>query len=81
MKLIILDRDGVINYDSDKFIKDPLEWIPYKKSLNAIRKLKLNNWTVCIATNQSGIGRSLFSEKTLSQIHNKMRAELERIKN
>ena len=79
MKLIILDRDGVINYDSENFIKSPLEWVPYKESLNAIRKLKLHNWTVCIATNQSGIGRNLFSEKTLSQIHNKMRLQLKKL--
>ena len=79
MNLIILDRDGVINYDSNKFIKDPSEWKPYKQSLDAIRKLKLNNWTVCIATNQSGIGRNLFSEKTLFKIHSKMINQLKKI--
>lgn len=79
MKLIILDRDGVINHDSDKFITSPSEWKPYKKSLEAIRKLKQNYWTVCIATNQSGIGRNLFSEETLLKIHNKMFAKLKEL--
>ena len=72
MKLIILDRDGVINFDSPFFIKSPEEWVPIPRSLQAIKMLNDHNWTVAVATNQSGIGRKLFSEKTLANIHNKM---------
>jgi D-glycero-D-manno-heptose 1,7-bisphosphate phosphatase len=62
MKLIILDRDGVINEDSDFYIKNPDEFIPIKKSLDAIVALKKASWTVVIWTNQSGIGRGLYSK-------------------
>ena len=60
--LIILDRDGVINHDSDQFIKSPEEWIPIPGSLEAIAKLKTAGHQVAIATNQSGLGRGLFSQ-------------------
>ena len=79
MKLIILDRDGVINHDSEKFIKKPSEWKSYPQSLEAIKKLKLNDWIVTVATNQSGIGRKLFTTDTLKKIHLKMHNELKHI--
>lgn len=60
-KLIILDRDGVINEDSDEYIKSPEEWVPIRGSLEAIARLKVAGYKVFIATNQSGIGRGLFS--------------------
>jgi D-glycero-D-manno-heptose 1,7-bisphosphate phosphatase len=59
MKLIILERDGVINEDSDDYIKSPDEWIPIPGSLESIGKLSQNNYQVIIITNQSGIGRKL----------------------
>ena len=68
-KLIILDRDGVINQDSASFIKSVDEWISIKGSLTAIKKLNQANKIVALATNQSGIARGLFSMKTLTQIH------------
>lgn len=71
-KLIILDRDGVINYDSDEYIKSPEEWIPIPGSLEAIAELNKAGYQVAIATNQSGIARGLFSEATLHKIHEKM---------
>lgn len=70
--LIILDRDGVINEDSDQYIKSPEEWLPIPGSLEAIAKLKKQGFTVVIATNQSGIARGLYTEETLTQIHYKM---------
>ena len=70
--LIILDRDGVINHDSDNYIKTPLEWKDIKGSLNAISKLKKFGWKVVVATNQSGIGRNIFSFTDLHAIHSKM---------
>ena len=76
MKLIILDRDGVINEDSDEFIKSPDEFIPIPGSLQAIARLKHANYTVMIASNQSGIGRGLFTIATLNQIHEKLYREL-----
>ena len=72
MKLIILDRDGVINYDSDDYIKSPEEWIPIPGSLEAIARLNRNNYRVVVATNQSGVGRGLYDMDTLSRIHTKM---------
>lgn len=74
MKLIILDRDGVINYDSAHYIKSPEEWLPIPNSLEAIAKLNAKGYTVAIATNQSGIGRGLYTEETLQAIHEKMHA-------
>ncbi len=71
-KLVILDRDGVINFDSDEFIKSPEEWIPIPGSLEAIAKLNQAGYRVVIASNQSGIGRALFKMSTLNAIHAKM---------
>lgn len=74
--LIILDRDGVINYDSVDYIKNPDEWIVIPNSLEAIAKLNAAGHTVVVATNQSGIGRGYYSLETLEKIHEKMRSEL-----
>ncbi|HQT81143.1 MAG: D-glycero-beta-D-manno-heptose-1,7-bisphosphate 7-phosphatase [Ferrovum sp. 37-45-19] len=71
-KLIILDRDGVINYDSDKYIKSPEEWKPLPGSLEAIARLNQAGYQVVIATNQSGVARGFFDMSTLNAIHNKM---------
>ncbi|WP_299072945.1 D-glycero-beta-D-manno-heptose 1,7-bisphosphate 7-phosphatase [Accumulibacter sp.] len=72
MKLVILDRDGVVNYDSKQFIKSPAEWRPIPGSIDAIAKLSQAGYRVIIATNQSGIGRGLFDMDTLNAIHDKM---------
>ncbi len=72
MNLIILDRDGVINYDSDQFIKSPEEWKPLPGSLEAIARLSQADYQVVVATNQSGVGRGLFDMHTLSAIHDTM---------
>ena len=72
MKIIVLDRDGVINYDSDQFIKSPEEWKPIPGSLEAIARLNQWGWRVVIASNQSGIGRGLFGMDTLNAINEKM---------
>lgn len=74
--LIILDRDGVINEDSDAFIKTPEEWLPIPHSLAAIAQLNRAGHIVTIATNQSGIGRGLYSEEGLAEIHAKMQQAL-----
>ena len=76
MKLIILDRDGVINQDSDAFVKSPDEWIALPGSLQAIARLTQAGWKVVVATNQSGLARGLFDMDTLNAIHAKMRREL-----
>ncbi len=76
MKLVILDRDGVINYDSDQFIKSPEEWKPIPGSLDAIAKLNHAGYTVVVATNQSGVGRGLLDMSTLTTIHEKMQKML-----
>ena len=72
MKLVILDRDGVINYDSDEFIKNPDEWRPIPGSLEAIASLAQAGWRVVVATNQSGVGRGLLDMASLNAIHAKM---------
>ncbi|MBL8480772.1 MAG: D-glycero-beta-D-manno-heptose 1,7-bisphosphate 7-phosphatase [Rhodocyclaceae bacterium] len=72
MKLIILDRDGVINHDSDQFIKSPEEWRPIAGSLEAIARLYQYGYHVVVVTNQSGVGRGLFDMDTLAAIHDKM---------
>jgi D-glycero-D-manno-heptose 1,7-bisphosphate phosphatase len=72
MKLVILDRDGVINFDSPDYIKSPDEWKPIPGSLEAIARLTQAGWQVVVATNQSGVGRGLFEMATLNAIHDKM---------
>ncbi len=71
-KLIILDRDGVINHDSDQFIKSPREWKPIDGAVEAIARLNQNGYRVVVATNQSGIGRGLFDMATFNAINDKM---------
>ena len=71
-KLIILDRDGVINYDSAQFVKSPDEWRPLPGSIEAIARLNQNGYRVVVATNQSGVGRGLFDMSTLNSINDKM---------
>ena len=71
-RLIVLDRDGVINHDSDQFIKSPDEWRAIPGSLEAIARLNQAGYRVVVATNQSGIGRGLFGMSTLTAIHDKM---------
>lgn len=75
-KLIILDRDGVINHDSDDFIKSPSEWQPIEGSLEAIAKLNHADYSIVVATNQSGIARGLFNLDALMRIHEKMHRAL-----
>ena len=72
MKLIILDRDGVINVDSDQFIKSPDEWKPIPGALEAIARLNQWGWRVVVASNQAGVGRGLFGMDTLNAINDKM---------
>ena len=72
MKLAVLDRDGVVNYDSDQYIKSPAEWRPIPGSIEAIARLNQNGWRIAVATNQSGIARGLFDMATLNAINDKM---------
>ncbi|MCF7521524.1 D-glycero-beta-D-manno-heptose 1,7-bisphosphate 7-phosphatase [Neisseria sp. ZJ106] len=72
MKLIILDRDGVINQDRDDFVKSADEWIPLEGSMDAIAFLTEAGYTVAVATNQSGIGRKYFTIQDLTEMHAKM---------
>ncbi|PMR74689.1 D-glycero-beta-D-manno-heptose 1,7-bisphosphate 7-phosphatase [Billgrantia endophytica] len=71
-KLVILDRDGVINRDSDQYIKSLDEWIPYPAAIDAIARLSQAGWTVAIATNQSGIARGYFDVTTLDAMHDEL---------
>ena len=75
-KLVILDRDGVINADSDAYIKSPDEWIAIPGSLEAIARLNQAGYRVAVASNQSGIGRGLFDMAALNAMHAKMHRQL-----
>ena len=70
-KLVILDRDGVINLDSDAFVKNADEWIPITNSITAISRLYKAGYQIAVATNQSGLGRGYFSQQDLDDMHNK----------
>ncbi len=72
-RYVLLDRDGVINHDSDTFIKSPDEWIPIEGSLEAIALLNAHGYQVIVVTNQSGVARGFFDETMLEKIHAKMR--------
>lgn len=72
MKLIVLDRDGVINHDSDAYIKSKEEWLPIDGSLDAIARLNHSGYTVVVASNQSGLARGYFDIEALSSMHRKM---------
>lgn len=76
MSFIILDRDGVINYDSDQYIKSPNEWHAIPGSLNAIAQLNRAGFRVLIVTNQSGVARGYYDIETLDLIHEKLLREL-----
>ena len=71
-KLIILDRDGVINFDSEDYIKSPEEWLPIPGSLEAIAQLTKVNYQIAVASNQAGLAYGIYDEKTLESIHQKM---------
>ena len=73
MKLLILDRDGVINYDSDAYIKSLDEWIPLPGAIEAIARLSKAGWTVAVATNQSGLARGYYDVATLEAMHARLR--------
>lgn len=72
MKLIVLDRDGVINEELGRPVSSPDEWEPIPGSLEAIARLHQNGWHVAVATNQSGIERGLLELETLHAVHQRM---------
>jgi len=76
-RYVLLDRDGVINQDSDDFIKSPEEWLPIAGSLEAIALLNEHGYKVVVITNQSGVARGLFDTKMLEKIHAKMQRMVE----
>ncbi|WP_404376396.1 D-glycero-beta-D-manno-heptose 1,7-bisphosphate 7-phosphatase [Vreelandella aquamarina] len=73
-QLVILDRDGVINHDSDAYIKTLAEWVPYPSAISAIARLTQAGFTVAVATNQSGIARGYYDEATLNAMHERLNA-------
>jgi len=77
MRWVILDRDGVINEDSDAYIKSPEEWIPIPGSLEAIAQLNRSGFHIAVLTNQAGVARGLFDLATLGRIHDKMLGQAE----
>ncbi|MDR5874401.1 D-glycero-beta-D-manno-heptose 1,7-bisphosphate 7-phosphatase [Halomonas sp. CUBES01] len=73
-QLVILDRDGVINHDSDAYIKSLAEWIAYPNAIKAIARLSQAGFKVAVATNQSGIARGYYSEAALQAMHDHLEA-------
>jgi len=71
-KLVILDRDGVINEDSDAYVKSLEEWIPLEGSINAIARMSRAGYRICVATNQSGVARGLLTEDELMEMHHRL---------
>ena len=78
-KLVVLDRDGVINFDSPDFIKMPEEWVPIPGSLEAIAQLNRAGFKVTVATNQSGVGRGLYTLEDVGQVHEKIQTSLKAV--
>jgi D-glycero-D-manno-heptose 1,7-bisphosphate phosphatase len=78
-KLIILDRDGVINYDSDQYVRSTEEWRAIPGSLEAIARLNHAGFRVVVATNQSGLGRGLYDTATMIAINDKMHRALAQV--
>ncbi|WHZ13153.1 MAG: Histidinol-phosphatase [Burkholderiaceae bacterium] len=76
MKLVILDRDGTINFDSEDFVKSEDEWVAMPGALEAIARLNHAGWRVVLAMNQPGLGRGLFEMAALNRIHAKMHKQL-----
>jgi D-glycero-D-manno-heptose 1,7-bisphosphate phosphatase len=72
VKLVILDRDGVINRDSPEFVKSADEWLPIPGSIDAIAALSRAGFQVAVASNQSGLARGLFNQAALEAMHQKM---------
>jgi len=79
MQVIVLYRDGVINHDSDAYIKSVEEWVPIAGSLEAIARLNHSGYTVVVASNQSGLARGYFTIETLSAMHQEMDKQLSKI--
>jgi D-glycero-D-manno-heptose 1,7-bisphosphate phosphatase len=79
MSFIMLDRDGVVNYDSKNYIKSPDEWLPIPGSFEAIALLTKAGYKIGIASNQSGIARGYYSEEILAEIHKKMMQGVEEV--
>ncbi len=71
-RIVVVDRDGVINRESPDFIRSPAEWQALPGSLEAIAQFNAAGYQVIVATNQSGVGRGLFTMETLDEIHRKM---------
>jgi D-glycero-D-manno-heptose 1,7-bisphosphate phosphatase len=79
VQLVILDRDGVINYDSKDYIRSPADWRPIPGSLAAIARLNQAGYRVVVATNQSGLARGLLTLDDLFRIHEKMHQALAQV--
>lgn len=75
-KLVILDRDGTINHDSDDYVKSPEEWVALPGAIDAMARLHHAGWHIVIASNQSGLGRGLFDVATLNLMHDKLNKAL-----
>jgi D-glycero-D-manno-heptose 1,7-bisphosphate phosphatase len=77
MPLLVLDRDGVINEDSEDYIRGLADWHPIPGSLDAIARLSRAGFSIAVASNQSGLSRGYFSPQDLEAIHARLRREVE----
>jgi D-glycero-D-manno-heptose 1,7-bisphosphate phosphatase len=79
VRLVLLDRDGVVNEDSDAYVKSVAEWLPVRGSLEAIARLHRAGFAVVVLSNQSGLARGLFDRAALDAIHREMCARVEAV--
>lgn len=79
MRILLLDRDGVINHDSSDYIRSAAEWRPLPGSLQAIAQAQRAGFRVIVISNQSGLARGLFTIRDLNGIHRRLQDELERV--
>ena len=76
LKLVLLDRDGVINHESENFVKTPSEWMAIDRSPEAIAELNAKGLIVAVCSNQSAIGRGVMTDEALQAVHRHMDAAL-----
>lgn len=71
-KLVLLDRDGVLNEDRGDFVTHPDELRLLSNALRAIALLTQAGVRIGVCTNQSGIARARLDAAMLARIHDKL---------
>ena len=72
MKVLFLDRDGVINVESEGYITDWSEFEFLPDVLDTIKRATDEGYEIIVVSNQSAIGRGLCSRETIDEIMSNM---------